>query len=168
MNLKYASKSSLAVALLFGVLVSAVSACSGSSSTPTPSGIVRTTPIANPTATPQPVITLSEGVVQQFEVNLAINGSPQQGKAVFTRRGGISHLEVRLSPGAPAQMVTIRRGQCPMPEGFEESLELAIGGILRQEIRQYSIEDLMQKELTLVISTDDDNFNSLAACADLP
>ena len=162
------SKSSLVAAVLLGVLSGIVVACTGSSSTPTPSGIVLTTPVADPTATPGALVTSFDGVVQQFEVNLSINGSPQEGTAVFSRRGGISHVELHLSPGAPAQMVTIRRGECPLPEGFEESLELAIGGVLRQDIRQYTLDDLMAGGLTLVVSTDDDNFNSFAACADLP
>lgn len=163
-----ARKTKLLSLVFFGVLFSLSFACSGSSSSPTPSGVVLTTPVADPTATPLPVVTYTDDVLERIEVNLALNGSPQQGTAVFTRRGGVSHVEVRLSPGAPAQMVTLRRGQCPNPEGFEESLELAIGGILRQEIRDYTIEDLVDSGLTLVVSTDDDNFNSFAACGDLP
>ena len=127
---RYLLTRSFIVALLacFGV---AAMACSGGSSVPTPVGIVLTDPVPNPTATPQPIVTSFEGEVQEFEVNLAVNGSPQEGTAVFTRVNDFARIEVRLVPGGPAQTVTLRRGVCPNPEGFEESLDLVIGGIMR-------------------------------------
>ncbi len=161
-------KTEIVVTVLVGLVIAVSIGCSGGSATPVPDGVVLTTPVPNPTSTPEPIITSFEGDVQQFEVNLAINGSPQQGNAVFTRRGDTSHVEIRLSPGVPAQTVTLRRGQCPSPEGFEDSLDDAIGGILRQELRDYSMEDLTAGDLTLVVSVDDNSFNSFAACADLP
>ncbi len=127
-----------------------------------------TDPVPNPTATPQPIVTSFEGEVQEFEVHLSINGSPQTGTAVFTRKNDFTEVEIRLSPGVAAQTVTVRRGMCPNPEGFEESLDLAIGGILRREVRDLPFDDLLVGDRTLVVNTDDDSFNTFAACADLP
>ncbi len=155
--------------LFIALAAGLVTACSGGdSATATPTGIQRTDPVPNPTATPEPVVTTFEGKVQQFEVNLAINGSPQQGTAVFTRVNDYVRIEIRLSPGAPAQTVTLRRGRCPNPVGFEETLNLAIGGVMRQEIRNMPFDDLLSGDHTLVVSVNDDEFNTLAACADLP
>ena len=75
---------------------------------------------------------------------------------------------MKLSPGVPAQTVTLRRGQCPNPEGFEATLNLAIGGVLRQELRSTPFDSLLDGDRTLVVSVDDDEFNTYAACADLP
>ena len=157
-------------ALFLSLLVAgAMTACSGGdSSTPTPAGIVLTDPISNPTATPEAIVTSFDGEVREFEVNLAINGSPQQGTAVFTKVNDYPSIEIKLKPGAAAQQATLRRGSCPQPEGFVESLDLVIGGIMRQELRKMPFEDLLEGNMTLVISTDDESFNSFAACADLP
>ncbi len=154
--------------LLLVLSLAAVACSSGSGSAPTPTGIVLTTPVPNPTATPEAIVTSFEGVVQEFEVNMAMNGSPQQGTAVFTRKNDFAEIEIRLSPGGPAQTVTLRRGTCPNPEGFEESLELVIGGIMRQELRNVPFDDLVSGDRTLVVNPDTDSFNLIAACADLP
>lgn len=158
-------------ALLFAFLfVGAVIACSGGDSAAPPlrSGIVLTDPVANPTATPEAIVTSFDGEVREFEVNLAINGSPQQGTAVFTKVNDYPSIEIKLKPGVAAQQATLRHGTCPQPEGFVESLNLVIGGIMRQELRRMPFDDLLEGNMTLVISTDDDSFNEFAACADLP
>lgn len=149
-------------------LAGALVACSGTSASTVSPGIVLTTPVADPTATPTPVITKIDGQVVAFEVNLALNGSPQQGTATFTRQGDTSRVVVRLRPGAPVQGVTLRRGTCSAPEGFEESLDAAIGGVLRQNFRKMSFDELLKGGLTLVVTTDANSFQSVAACADLP
>lgn len=158
----------LFVILMLAVLATAAVACSGKSTTPAQTSIVLTDPVANPTATPQPIVTSFEGEVQEFEVNLAVNGSPQAGTAVFTRKNDFAHVEIKLRPGVAAQTVTLRHGVCPSPEGFVESFNLAIGGILRQEMRDVPFDDLLVGGLTLVVNTSDNAFNEYAACADLP
>ena len=51
---------------------------------------------------------------------------------------------------------------------FEETLDLVIGGIMRQELRDVPFEDLLVGDRTLVLSIDTNNFNLIASCADLP
>ncbi len=159
--------SALAVAL-FAVLGVAAAACSGGGSSPTPTGIELTDPVPNPTATPVAIVTSFEGEVREFEINMAANGSPQQGTAVFTRRNDFAHIEVKVIPGGPAQSVTLRRGTCPNPEGFVESLDLMIGGIMRQELRDMPFDDLLAGDLTLVVNPNTSSFNVITACGDLP
>lgn len=159
-----------AILLLLSAVVAAVTgaACSSASAPAPPSGIVLGTPVPDPTATPQAVVTSFEGRVMEFEVNLAANGSPQQGTAVFTRQGAATGIEVRLQPGVRAQLVTLRRGRCPFPEGFVQTLDVVIGGVMRQTLRNRGFDDLLAGDLTLAISKDDDTFQSIAACGDLP
>lgn len=153
---------------LFAALAGAAVACSGGGSpAPTPVTIL-TTPVSDPTATPIAIVNSFEGEVREFEVNLALNGSSQQGTAVFTRKNDFAVVEIRLRPGVPVQTVTLRRGTCPNPEGFEEEFNQAIGGVMRQELRDIPFDDLLKGNRTLVVNTSDKSFNEFAACADLP
>lgn len=154
--------------LLVGMLVAAAFGCSSGSATPTPVGVVMSSPVANPTATPQAIVTSFEGQVREFEINLASNGSLQQGTAVFTRRNDIAHVEIILRPGAGVQQATLRRGTCLNPEGFEDTLELIVGGILRQELRDIPFDELLEGNWTLVVNPDVRSYNEIAACGDLP
>lgn len=154
--------------VLVAALTAATVACSGNSAPSAPAGIVLVDPVAEPSATPEAVVTSFEGKVQEFEVNLASNGSPQLGTAVFTRKNDYANVAIRLRPGVAAQSVTLRRGTCPNPEGFLRTLNLAVGGVMRQEMRDMPFEDLLKGNMTLVVNTDDESFNEFAACADLP
>lgn len=158
----------LTAILLIGMLVAAALGCSSVSATPTPVGVVMSSPVANPTATPQAIVTSFEGQVREFEVNLAYNGSPQRGAAVFTRRNDFAHIEIILRPGGGAQQATLRRGTCLNLEGFEDTLEPIIGGILRQELRDVPFDDLLEGNWTLVVNPDVRSYNVIAACAELP
>lgn len=154
--------------VLFASIAASAVACSGADPTPTPGGVILTTPLPNPTATPEPVVTSENGVVQKFEVNLALNGSPQQGTAVFTRKNDFFDVEIKMRPGVRAQVAVLRRGKCPDATGFVHEMDLLIGGIMRQEVRDLSFDDLLKGNLTLVVSTNDRGFTTLAACGELP
>ena len=159
----------LAILLLLSVVMATVAACSGSAGAPTPpSAILLTTPVANPTVTPVAIVTRSEGKVVQVEVNLAANGSPQQGTALFTRDGGVTNLEIRLNPGVRAQTVDLRRGVCPSPEMFVENLGLVIGGVMKKQLRGVSFDDVTAGGLAIIVNVENRSFEPIAACGELP
>jgi hypothetical protein len=143
-------------------------ACGGASPTPTPASIPLTTPAPNPTATPEAAITSTDDQLMEIQLNLAAKGSPQQGTAVITRLGDSVKVRIRLEPAVKAQMVTLRYGTCQEPTGFKDTLRPVIGGVMTQDIRDLGMEELTTTGLTLVVSVDDTNYNSIAACAELP
>lgn len=158
---------------LFGLLALASltvigTACGGASPTPTPEPIRLTTPIADPTATPGPKLTTSDGQVTAIELNMSANGSPQQGTATFTRLDDGVRLKIRLEPAVRSQIVSLRYGTCEAPTGFKDTLQHVIGGYMTQDIRDLGMEELTSTGMTLVVSVDSLSYNSIAACAELP
>ncbi len=158
----------LLTVLLLTAFAGAAAACSSGGGTPTPVAVVLTSPVANPTATPEAMVTTVEGEITAFEVNLSKNGSPQQGTAVFSRKGELTHVEIKVRPGVPAQSVTLRRGLCPAPVGFVEELDTAIGGVMRQEIRSLGWDELLMGGLAIVLSTGKNNQSIFSVCTEMP
>jgi hypothetical protein len=142
--------------------------CSGSSPTPTPKSIRLTTPVAESTATPKAVINSTDGQINEIQLNLAAHGSPQHGTATFARFGDGVKVTIRLQPAVRTQMVTLRYGTCSAPTGFKDTLNEVIGGYMTQEIHDLGMQELVSTGLTLVVSVDGSNYNSVAGCAELP
>jgi hypothetical protein len=158
----------LSALLFLGCTIVFAIACSSSSPTPTPESIPLKTPEANPTATPAAVINRTEGQINEIQLNLTANGSPQHGTATFTRLGDGVKLTIRLQPAVRAQIVTLRYGTCTALTGFKDTLKQVIGGYMTQEIHDLGMQELTSTGLTLVVSVDGSNYNSIAGCAELP
>jgi hypothetical protein len=154
--------------LLLAAIAAPSMACSGGDVTPTPARIVNGEPVANPTATPEATVVVSADGAVQFMVNVALDGSPQSGTAIFTQIGDTIDVRISLTPAVRAQAVSILRGKCPNPTGFYRHLDPVIGGFSSQTMEGVPMSELASGGLTLVIDSGSSRVNDFVGCADLP
>ncbi len=130
-----------------------------------------------PTATPGAIPPTPTAVVVQSDAtgalqvgfHFGIQGQPQQGAGVLSQVGRGTKIEVNVRPAPGAvQQVSIREGRCESVGKWIDSVDPAIGGVSRSELKEIHIRDLVDGNHLIALSYPGGTFSEMATCANLP